>query len=209
MQDYKPNSHRFKEEQEKTQQPSAEKKRAEKVVKGPVKVRKKSAVSSAIDNFVSEDLSNIKTYIISDVIIPTIKNTIWDAFTNSLDMILFGGSGRARKNGPGSSRAPYVSYNKCSDPRSSRRDTNEPRRGRYDFKYITFVNKSDADEVLRQMDAAMDEYHIVSVLDFYDLVGETPDSTDDKYGWTNLRNARVVRGRDGYYIELPRPMPID
>lgn len=208
MNDIKPNSNRFKAEQKKTPQPVAEKKEVRKVVKGPVKVKKKGALNSAIDTFVNEDLNNIKTYLVSDVIVPTIKNTIWDAFTNTLDIVLFGGTGRGRKNGPGSSRPSYVSYNKYSNSRDTRRN-DEPRRSRYDFSNIYFNNKADADEVLRQMDAIMDEYKMVTVVDLYDLVGETGEYTDAKYGWTNIRNARTVRGRDGYYLELPKPLPID
>ena len=207
MQDYKPNSHRFKEEQARSA-PQESKKEIQKVVKGQVKVKKKGAVESAVDKFVAEDIPNIKTYLISDVIIPTLKNTIWDAFTNTLDMILFGGSGRS-KNGPGSSRVPYVSYNKYSDGRGSSRTYEEPRRARYDFSAITFDNKQDAEAVLGNMDAIMEEYRLVRVADFYDLIGETGEYTDSKYGWTNIRNARVTRGRDGYYIELPKPLPID
>ena len=42
-----------------------------------------------------------------------------------------------------------------------------------------------------------------------DLVGVTGNYTDNKYGWTNIRNAEVVRVRDGYRIKLPRALPID
>lgn len=210
MQDFKPNSNRFKKEEQKKTVSASEKRAApKKVIKGPVKVKKKSVLNSAIDDFVNEDLGNIKTYLISDVIIPTIKNTVWDAFTNTLDMILFKGDGRNRRNGPGSSRVPYVSYNKCSSSQDARRPANEPRRQRYDFSTITFTNKQDAEEVLHQMDAIMDSYEMVTVSDLYDLIGETGEYTDQKYGWTNIRNANVVRGRDGYYINLPKPLPID
>ena len=209
MQDYKPNSHRFKEEQRTASAtPEPDKKDIKKVVTAPVKVKKKSPFATAIDSFVQEDLTNIKTYIISDVIIPTIKNTIWDAFTNSLDMILYGKTGHKRASAPGSSRASYVSYNKYSDNRNGR-VSEEPRRSRYDFGNISFTSKADADEVLRQMDAILDEYKIVTVVDLYDLVGVTGEYTDSKYGWTNLRNATVGRGRDGYYLNLPKPLPID
>lgn len=204
MQDYTPNSHRFKEEQKK---PIEEKKDVQKVVKGKAHIKKKSATQSAIDNFIAEDLTNIKTYLVSDVIIPTIKNTIWDAFTNTLDMILFKGEGRSRRNG--SSRAPYISYNKVSDRGRDNRSSNEPRRNRYNFDSIGFDSKSDAEEVLRQMDALLDEYKLVTVADLYDLVGETGEYTDQKYGWTNLRNAHTVRVRDGYVLDLPKPLPID
>ena len=92
MEDYKPNSHRFKEEQK---QLPAETKRVEKVTTGKVMTKKKSEASKIASRLIStEDVSNIKSYLIDDVIIPTIKNTIWDAFTNTLDMVLFGGTGQ-------------------------------------------------------------------------------------------------------------------
>ena len=59
-----------------------------------------------------------------------------------------------------------------------------------------------------RMDEIMEEYEIVRVADLYDLVGITGDFTDNKYGWTNIRNAEVVRVHDGYKIKMPRAIPI-
>ena len=213
MQDYKPNSNRFKEEQAKTTAPavSEKKKEIQKVVKDAVIVKKKNPAQAALDKFMKEDVGNIKSYIVHDVIIPTIKNTIWDAFTNSLDMILFGGNGQARKNGAGSSRnAPYVSYNKMSDNRAgSSRNTNNSPQNRFDFDSIVFTTNNDAKTVLSQMDAIIDEYKIVTVADFFDFAGQTCDYTYQYFGWTNLRNAKIIRARNGYVIDFPRPMSID
>lgn len=206
MQDYTPNSHKYKQEQNK---PVETKKEIQKVVKGKVKVKKKTAAQSAIDTFVKEDLVNIKTSLVSDIIIPTIKNMIWDGFTSALDIALYKGDGR-RRSGAGSSRSQYVNYNKyAGSSRDDRGRSSEPRRNRYDFSDIMFESKPDAEEVLKQMDDIMEEYKIVTVSDFYDLVGKTGEYTDQKYGWKNIRNAHVVSGRDGYRIELPKPLPID
>lgn len=208
MQDYKPNSNRFKTEEQ--GRSVEEKKKVEKVVKGTAKVKKKSEVRNAVNNFLNEDLDNIKSYVVTDLIIPTVKNTIYDAVVNIFDMVLFGGNGRARRNGAGSSRASYVSYNKYSDSRDNHSSSNkETRRSKYNFDDIILDTKADAEEVLSQMDALLDEYRIVTVADLYDLVGVTGEYTDQKYGWTNLRNARSVRTRDGYMLELPKPLPID
>ena len=54
----------------------------------------------------------------------------------------------------------------------------------------------------------MDEYNIVRVADLYDLVGVTGNFTDNNYGWTNIRNAKIVRVHDGYKIDMPRALPI-
>jgi hypothetical protein len=59
------------------------------------------------------------------------------------------------------------------------------------------------------MDELIETYGLVRVADLYDLVGITGNYTDNKYGWMNIRNADIVRVRDGYMIKLPRAMPID
>jgi len=51
---------------------------------------------------------------------------------------------------------------------------------------------------------------MVSVADLYELVGIQGSYTDNKYGWTkNIRNASVVRVRDGYLLKLPKALPFD
>ena len=59
------------------------------------------------------------------------------------------------------------------------------------------------------MDELIETYGMVSVADLYDLVGITCNYTDNKYGWTSVRNAEPVRTRDGYVLKLSRPIPIN
>ena len=33
--------------------------------------------------------------------------------------------------------------------------------------------------------------------------------TDNKYGWTSVKTARIIARRDGYEIEMPKRMPLD
>ena len=70
-------------------------------------------------------------------------------------------------------------------------------------------NRGEAEIVLSRMDELIDTYGIVTIADLYDLAGVTGDYTTNNYGWTNIRNAEVVRVRDGYIIKMPKAMPID
>ena len=72
-----------------------------------------------------------------------------------------------------------------------------------------FDTRGEAEEVLSRLDELIEMYGLVRVADLYDLVGITGDYTDNKYGWKNIRNARVERTRDGYAIKLPRALLID
>lgn len=203
MNDFKPNSHRFKEEQKK----SDEKKKVEKVISGKVKTKKKSEISKFADVFISEDASNVKSYIFMDVLVPAIKKAISDIVTDGIDMILYGETGRTKKRS--NSNSSYISYNRYSDRRDDRRSDSSYRAvSRYDFENITLDNRGDAEEVLERMDELLDAYGIVTVSDLYDLVGITGEFTDNKYGWTSLRNAEIVRVRDGYKLKLPRVTPV-
>ena len=198
--DYKPNSHKYKEEQKNL---PAERKKVEKVVTGKVKTKKKSEASKLKDIFISEDVSNVKSYIFMDVLIPAAKKAISDIVSNGIDMILYGET-RGRKS---SSGASYVSYRDYSR-RDDRQDTSRTRTG-YDYDDIILETRGEAEDVLERMNELIDMYDVVSVADLYDLVGKSCNYTDNKYGWTNIRNAEPIRVRDGYLLKMPKAGPIN
>lgn len=205
--EYKPNSNKFKEEKKENAQP---REKLEPVVTGKVIQKKKSGVRKFFDEFVSEDAKNIKSYVIGDVLIPATKKAISDIVTDGIDILLYGNTGSKR------SRSNYqsgrVSYNSLYD--NDRRYNspsryNDPVRDRYSYNEIILGSRGEAEEVLSRMDELMETYGLVRVADLYDLVGVTGEFTDNKYGWTNIRNAEIVRVRDGYAIKMPRAIPID
>lgn len=77
MNEYKANSHKAKKAEEKRA------KKVDKVVTGKVRTKKKSEMSKFKDVFISEDVSNVKSYIFLDVLIPTIKKALSDIIVNS------------------------------------------------------------------------------------------------------------------------------
>ena len=209
MENYKPNSHKYKAEQ-KEKAATEERKKIEKVTNGVVRVKKKSETRKFLDNLMGDQVQDIKSSIKNDYIIPAIRNTIWDVFTNTLDMILFGGTGGHARRRSTSEKISYRSY--YDDRRSDSRrydDRRERSRNSYDLDELVLETRGEAQAVLNAMDNIMDEYKIVSVADMYDLIGETCPYTAYKYGWTNIRNAEIVRVRDGYIIRMPKAMPID
>lgn len=92
------------------------------------------------------------------------------------------------------------------------KQTNMSYRKDYGFssKDIIIGSRGDADAILDQMEAVINAYGVVSVADLYDLAGLTNCSryNDTKYGWIDIRNAKIVRVRDGYILDLPKPMRI-
>jgi hypothetical protein len=202
--DIKPNSNAYKERQKKAKE---EKKPLEKVVQGPVKVKKKSGFHKFTDVFVSEDAGSVKSYILSDVVIPAAKQLISDIVTDGIGMLLYGESGRRSSK---SSNAGRVSYRNFYDKRDDGRSRGSVRaRTSYSYDDIVLATRGEAEDVLARMDELLDTYGVATVADLCDLVGITGEYTDNRYGWTNLRNADVVHVRDGYLLKMPRALPID
>ena len=196
MEDYRKNSDKAKRESE--QQKSSGKK-VERVTKGSVKAKKKSGFRKFMDAFIQEDAGTVKNYIWNEVLVPAVKKTFSDTVTNALDMFLWGKNGGRRPR----SNAERISYRSYYDrPSTTARESD--RRRSYDYDDVILDSREEADEVLARMDELLTDYKMVSVADFYDLVGITGKTTDNRYGWTDLRSASVIRDRDGYLIKLPR-----
>lgn len=199
---YKPNSHRSKEEQKAAPQ---ERQKLEKVVTGTVKTKKKSGASKFFDAFLSEDAKNVKTYLVSDVIVPSIKKLVVDFVKDGMEMLVYGNARRGDRR----STADKVSYRNYYD-RGTSRVVEEPRaRMHFDYDEIIFDNKGEAEMVLTKLDEVIATYGWARVSDLYDLAGMTCDYTYNDYGWTNLSTARSVPVRGGgYVLDLPRALPI-
>ena len=197
MKDYRKNSDKAKKEAE---QQNASEKKVTQVAKGSVKTKKKSGFRKLVDAFIQEDATTVKNYIWNEVLVPAVKKTFSDTVTNALDMFLWGKNGGRRPRG----NAERVSYRSYYDrPSSSYRESDRRQRS-YDYDDVILDSREEADEVLARMEELLADYKVVSVADFYDLVGITGKTTDNNYGWTDLRSASVVRDRDGYLIKLPR-----
>lgn len=200
---YKSNSYKSKKENE-----EKERKRPEKVVSGKV-IKKKNNVRKMTDNFIADDVDNVKSYLFSDVIVPAIKKVITDVITNGLEMILYGDTSRGGNRG--NSKVRYTTYSSSHSSRPVR--TSYSTRTRYSSDDVIVSSRSEAEEVLRHLDDIIDMYGIARVADLYDLVGERHEYTDNDYGWTNISNAEAVRVRTedgyGYAIKMPRALPID
>ena len=153
--------------------------------------------------FFSEDAANVKSYIVMDVLVPAVKKAISDIVRDGIDMILYGES-RGRKSSSGSSYVSYRDYSRKDDDRF--RDSRA--RSGYNHDDIILESRGEAEEVLLRMDELIETYGNVSVADLYDLVGKSCEYTDNKYGWTNIRNAEPIRVRDGYMLKLPKALPL-
>lgn len=204
MSEFKPNSHRSKEEAK--QNPPE--KRVEKVITGKVKTREKKSTKFA-DIFVAEDFSTVVSNVATDVLVPALKKLVADMVRDGVEMMLWGSTRRRSDRDRGYSN--YISYRDYSDrDRRDRRDRDEGRvRRRFDCSEIIFETRAEAMNVLDEMEAIIARHKFVRVADVYDMVDITAPYTANDFGWTNLSKADVVKDREGYILDLPKAMPID
>lgn len=202
-------------ESEKTERP-----KVEKVVTGKVVQAKKPLGRRFAEVFVGGDARSAWASVLMDVLVPALKDMASDAVTQGFERMIYGDSSPASRRRPTSrfGTGTYTSYNRYSRPSMSQGPTprpDEPRtlsrrsRSMHDFDEIVLETRAEAEEVLDRLFDIIDNYKVATVSDLYDLVGITGAFTDEKYGWDDLRGTKVVRSRNGYLVDLPRPVAID
>lgn len=197
MENYTPNSNKYKNEQK-----AMADKKVEGVVSGVARTKKKSEMQKIANIFLAEDISNVKSYILMDVLVPAVKDAIEDV----IHMLLRGESARSRK----STTASKVSYRNFYERERDRRDYSIPAsRSGFDYDEIVFETRADAETVLDSLNEIISSYGSVSVADLYDFAKvPTSNYMANNYGWTDIFGCRPERIRDGYILKLPRPMPL-
>ena len=173
------------------------------VVTRRARVRKKSLMQKIVGTFVGDGIEDVSSYVVHDVVIPSVKNMFFDG----LETLFFGRPRAGKRSGSNIKRANsggYVSYNNISN-----RDIEPPRsvqpRAAHLFSDIVIETRPDAEAVIMLLADMIDEYGEAAVADLYTAVAITPQYTDHNYGWTNLSTASVKRVRHGYLLNLPKP----
>lgn len=213
MEDYPSNSQRRPPEK-----PAADEKQIEKIATGPVITRKPPYRKRLMAMFIQRDLGSVWLEVVDRVLIQAAKDMVVDAGEELLRGMFFGEGGRAgrgrRSSGAGFSTGTFVNYQRpTSSTYGSRRE--EPRlsrraRANHNFNEIILGSRVEAEEIIDRLFDIVARYEVASVSDLYKMLGETPDFTDDKWGWTDLRGASATRIANGQYLlDLPRPEPLD
>ena len=206
-----------------------EKKEDTRVVNKPVvqsKVKHRLTIGKLFrQTFIPEDVSDAKEYMLTDIIMPALKNGIFDTVMNIVDFWR-GGGGTYRRTSNSNSFAPrsrvsqQYDYNRVSSSRIAPSTTPSQAASKYSYDDIVIEDypanqggsakaRADAESVLVSMQGIIDRYSVVRIQDLYDLVGLTGNPTDYDYGWSSLNGATVQRVSGGWLLVLPKAMPID
>ena len=104
-------------------------------------------------------------------------------------------------------------YEFISDEEAPRRQSNKKvsYRNAYYSNHVDdifFDSRETAENVLEASKEIINKYGFVTIADMYDLAGLNTTYADQKYGWVDLKEARIIRVRQGYELVLPEMIPV-
>ncbi len=178
-----------------------------KVITGTATVRKGGLGRKILETFKGEDADSVGRYILFDVALPALKDLISDMVKGGVDRALYGSGAPLRSSS--STTRTHTSYSKIGDSKKSGRALNRRDRASHNFKEIIVDTRREGEAVIEKLQLIIEEYNVASVADFYELVDITGSFQDNKWGWSDIKSARVSHIREGYLIEMPQPDPLD
>lgn len=195
-----------------------------KPIEGKVTKKKRGLLERLVTNFIGPDgIQDVTTYVGHEIIAPAIKNVVADAIKGGVDGLLYGrdGVGRGYSAGPQnyghnqrtnySGRSSYARNARQDNRRDygpqddTRGTAGRSRRPRFNSESYIIENRDEAMYVLHEMQNNAEDFGFVSLADFYELIGETSEYTDNNWGWmaADLRGASVRSSRNGFVVILP------
>lgn len=195
---------------EKDRDDDSREKKVRQVTKANVK---KQGLLRKFTRYIFEDtIESAKEKAFSDVIKPGLQQLIFDTGSELLSLVIFGTAeeafrgSRRSSGGRRSERTSYDKYYKDKERKSSRNSYQDMP---YDPDDIILDTNAEARDVLTELDYTIQKYGQASVADLYDIVGVTSEWTDNRYGWTSIRGAKIKPIREGFLLVLPRTHVLD
>lgn len=192
-----------------------EDKKLEPVITNAAVRRKQPLGRRFMHTFFGGTAKSAAQYVMMEVLLPAAKDAVADAFSQGVERMLFGEVRSASRRGI--FRAPsgptnFTPYNRMSgtpairaEQRYESRALSPQARATHNFDEILLATRPEALAVLQRLEQLIIQYGNCSVADLYAITEISSDYTDNKYGWTSLHGADVIRVRGGYLLDLPRP----
>lgn len=186
-----------------------QKKRLEPIVDKPVVLKKKGFLERSKEAIFVDDTGSIGGYIIKDVIIPTIRDMIYNVVTNGLSMALYStpSKGARNRNGGGTyvSYADYYNDGRAYTSPIKKIPSADRYRTNFNIRDIPIPSSDIGHQALEELGERMRVYGNASVQDLFDIlrIGSAP-ATMVNYGWTDISAASVDFIRGEWLLRMPK-----
>lgn len=194
----KPSSERLKEKE-------SDRERSEPIVKKDAVVSKKKPLGKKLMKklFNADDISDMRDYILTEVILPGIGQFGLNAlsvifFNEPLDSDFFSGRKKKKK---AYDRASYSSYYE-KKKKKDRKRREEYEDDEVDYQEIVIRYREDAEKIVDEMHYRIDEEGSVSIAELFDMIDVAGESTDNDYGWTRKKDIGIKRVSGGFLIDV-------
>ena len=178
------------------------------------KVKKLTTGQKIRKAFIADEINDVKSYAIFDVLIPLIKKALRELITNAFDMTFYGKpQARDRRDGT------YYDYSRRDRDRDRDRDDRATRGrstpqtyvGPMELDRVIFEDKEEAVEAYNYLIDALDQFGVATVSDFLSKAGLSTNPIHSKWGWydDDMHGACVRQLPSGdWYVDLPKPKSI-
>lgn len=182
------------------------------VVSGKSKPVPKSIWSKVFVGIKPTSGQTMKEFIFDEIVTPLIQRAVVEGVTGAINFLVKGDAYADRKDIQKFGKS-YINYNGISSgkPNGGNNYVYSGKNTGMDIENVWFESRADAQRVLDEMNGAIAQYDILTVNGFYDIIGRTSiiDPSNERFGWSDLRNTYVTASRGGWVLHLPRPLPID
>ena len=189
------------------------------------KKRKKGLLERLVIGLIGPDgIPKVGHYLNHEIVIPAIKDIVVNSISSGVQMMMYG-TDNGRPNSmanqyqrPTAGRPYYSSQPRTNyqapqaGPVQNDQYIKPNRSNQAKSEDIAIADRNQALEVLAHMEEDSLTYGVVTLAEFYDLVGVDSSYTDNNFGWTyemvhhDGRVAALPRG--GYVIVLPDMIPV-
>ena len=191
----------------------------------PAVVIKRESLGQRFKNaFTVEDARDVGDYILDEIIIPSIKKTLYDVTVGIAGRIFLNSVGVQSNNLYRENGITKVVRNRNNYSAISRQPTRAeqmtvgiPNRTRYRPTEFEFRSYDTAVQVLDDSIDYLDSYGQLSVDTYYDIIegilkDDCPmikrDYTAQQWGWRSLSSAAVVQSVGGWTLKMPNPVSL-
>lgn len=187
----------------------------------PAVIKKQPWYRRAASNMIADDANTIGNYVLLDVFVPAIRNLLYDIVTQAAGRALYPGGRTGLRNGPplglhGNTQSIRTKYNQMAvgagPPMIGGQQPQQlsyQQRANFDFQDIVLPDREEAVKVVNALIDRIAQYQVARVPDLFDMIGRTyNDYAALNYGWTDLSSANVTPVRDGWLLDLPRPIEL-